>query len=77
MREIFKVDVKKDHYTDKESYNMVVCIIYDTKTVHLLSTTYQFFIWVEKNRKSWDNTPKKKFLIILLHLDLIGGFFLE
>jgi len=51
--------------------DLLVCSVYDTKPVHIMSTCATTVDWTTLTRKVWSTTEKKTVTIKYLHLNLI------
>jgi hypothetical protein len=54
--------------------NLFACSVYDTKPVHMLSTTEESMYWVVKKRKVWSAVHSEIQEMGFLHLNFIDNY---
>ena len=54
--------------------DLLVCSVYDTKPVHMMSTVAESIEWIEKKRKVWSSSEQKKVQMRYLRLNLINDY---
>ena len=57
-----------------ECPDLITALMYDTKLVHIMSTTAQHIYWIEKKRRIWCGLHKQVMDMVFLWLNLIDDY---